>query len=51
MTPSRIGRMAWDVAGVPADHLASLFADRHDVVLVVDSDHGGLLHHDAVALT
>ena len=39
-----------DVAGRAADHLASLFADRHDVVLVVDGDYGGLLHDDAVAL-
>src|ERR1035437_4599172 len=39
-----------DVAGRTADHLAGLFADRHDVVLVVDGDYGGFLHNDAVAL-
>jgi hypothetical protein len=48
--PIAHGPNGLDVAGRAADHLASLFADRHDVVLVVDSDYGGLLHDDAVAL-
>src|SRR5664279_1821436 len=39
-----------DVAGGPADHLASLLPDRDDAVVVGDRDDGWLLDDDALAL-
>ena len=38
------------LAGSAADHFAGFRAHSDDHVVVIDGNHGGLLHHDALAL-